>query len=68
MGYAGQQHRFTLTLLQGGSDRFPRAATCFNDLKMYAYTSRDEMWERSGWPAMNVSEGFDEAAADGEND
>ena len=67
MGYAGQQHRFTLTLLQGGSDRFPRAATCFNDLKMYAYTSRDEMRERLV-AAMNMSEGFDEAAAAGEND
>ena len=33
----------------------------FNDLKMYAYTSRDEM-------RMSMSEGFDEAAAAGEND
>ena len=43
MGYGGQQQRFAVQQLDGGPERLPTAATCFNTLRLPRYTSQAEL-------------------------
>ena len=61
MGYSGQQQRFTLALLEGSDARLPTASTCFNTLKMPAYTSEEQLKDKL-LMAITNAEGFDEGA------
>lgn len=61
MGYSGVQQKFCLELLDGGLDRFPTAATCFNTLKMPAYASEEQLREKL-LAAISNAQGFDEHA------
>ena len=61
MGYSGVQQKFCLELLDGGPDRFPTAATCFNTLKMPAYASEEQLQDKL-LAAINNAQGFDEHA------
>jgi hypothetical protein len=60
-GYMRAQ-RFTLVLIAGGEDRFPTAATCFNQLRMPQYSSLEQTRARI-LGAITMQRGFDEAAA-----
>ena len=62
MGYSGNQQCFSLTRVQGGSERLPTASTCFNNLRLpEGYDSEEHLRERLCY-AMESSEGFDETA------
>ena len=62
MGYSGQQQRFRLQRVEGGSERLPTAATCFNTLRLPDnYTGKVQLLERLQ-RAMHEGGGFDEGA------
>lgn len=61
MGYNGNQQKFCLELIAGGPERFPTAATCFNQLRIPSYTSEEQLCERL-LVAVNSAQGFDEGA------
>ena len=60
-GYSGQVHRFRLQLVDGGPERLPAAATCFNTLKLPRYRSEQQTQDRIV-TAITGARGFDEAA------
>ena len=60
-GYSGQVHRFKLQLVDGGPERLPAAATCFNALKLPRYASEQQTRDRIV-TAITGAAGFDEGA------
>ena len=60
-GYSGQVHRFTLQLVDGGPERLPVAATCFNTLKLPRYASEQQTRDRIV-TAITGAGGFNEGA------
>jgi hypothetical protein len=62
MGYAGQRQRFRLQRVEGSSERFPTASTCFNTIRLPdSYTDEAQLLGRLR-RAMREAEGFDEGA------
>ena len=60
--YSGQQQRFRLQYVEGGSERLPTALTCFNTLQLPdTYTDQALLLERLR-RAMREAQGFDEGA------
>ena len=60
-GYSGQPHRFRLQLVDGGPDRLPAAATCFNTIKVPHYPSEQHTRDQIV-TAIAGAGGFDEGA------
>ena len=60
-GYSGQPHRFRLQLVDGGPDRLPAAATCFNTIKVPRYPSEQHTRDKIV-TAIAGAGGFDEGA------
>lgn len=50
--------KFTITRAGGDSDRFPVSHTCFNELCLYEYRSKQKLIDRLS-RAVNESKGFD---------
>jgi len=62
VGYSGQQQHFRLQRVEGSSERFPTAATCFNTIRLPdSYTDEAQLLGRLRH-AMREAEGFDEGA------
>ena len=62
-GYSGQLHPFTVTRVLGGeTGRLPTASTCFNTLKLPAYSSAEQLRQKLA-QAFCGAQGFDEGAA-----
>ncbi len=62
MGLSGEQQRFRLQRVEGSSERFPTAATCFNTLRLLdSYTDEAQLLGRLR-RAMREAGGFDEGA------
>ena len=61
-GYNGAQHKFELQGVDGGDPgRLPTAQTCFNTLRLPAYTSKEQLRDRLV-AAITECGGFDEGA------
>ena len=62
MGHSGEQRRSRLQRVEGSSDRFPTASTCFNTIRLPgSYTDEAQLLGRLR-RAMREAEGFDEGA------
>ena len=67
MGYSGdsqraEPQRFRLQRVEGSSERFPTASTCFNTIRLPgSYTDEAQLLGRLR-RAMREAEGFDEGA------
>ena len=61
-GYSGRQQRFRLQRIEGSSERFPTAATCFNTIRLPgSYKDEAQLLGRLR-RALREAEGFDEGA------
>ena len=58
MGYSGDQERFTIQMAGVDVGRLPSAATCFNQLQLPKYQSKDQMQDRL-LAAMALGAGFE---------
>jgi ubiquitin-protein ligase E3 C len=58
LGFRSLDPPFTVVRVEGGDDRLPQASTCFNLLKLPAYSSRERLRERLLY-AVRAGAGFE---------